>query len=333
RLARYGVPLAQTAPAGLTAAGIAPPVLMPAGAGHSAPPDVEEVGRAPGDVLQEQRSLTATDTSVAEEATVQPGKAEEEAAALAVAGTADATAAEETTPAVRHGGAPGGGGVMPPYTAEDRVAAFLRNVIQPGQLPAQPDAVTLLPTAGTVSEAAALDASQQPAHEASQFPVAGTSAGTVLDSAGDGPAHPQTVGNAGAGVAGESDSRDLTTVDRYFLAWWEYQRQHNEQPTGGQLSKFLAGKGIVSKTGSAVSPSTLRRYFLEFRAYAVWAAYADDAGREPTAEELAQQLAKRNITGQYGAVIAPESLDEELFENFRRRHEALGFAHSVPAPL
>ncbi|MEU9111897.1 DUF2637 domain-containing protein [Streptomyces sp. NPDC048483] len=40
RLARYGVPLAKTAPAGLTAAGIEPPVLMPAGVEAAGEPGV-----------------------------------------------------------------------------------------------------------------------------------------------------------------------------------------------------------------------------------------------------------------------------------------------------
>ncbi|MFI9049582.1 DUF2637 domain-containing protein [Streptomyces sp. NPDC053427] len=59
RLARYGVPLAKTAPAGLTAAGIAPPVLMPAGTDPVPGPEAKPYG-VPAQRVAERPVPTAT---------------------------------------------------------------------------------------------------------------------------------------------------------------------------------------------------------------------------------------------------------------------------------
>ncbi|WP_143658754.1 hypothetical protein [Streptomyces sp. IMTB 2501] len=53
----------------------------------------------------------------------------------------------------------------------------------------------------------------------------------------------------------------LTTVDRYYLAWTEFQTEHGEEPRAEQLSAYLASKkGMTGRGGKPVSPSTLRRY-------------------------------------------------------------------------
>ncbi|MFE4815607.1 hypothetical protein ACFRFU_04080 [Streptomyces sp. NPDC056704] len=67
-----------------------------------------------------------------------------------------------------------------------------------------------------------------------------------------------------------------TTVDRYYLAWVEYQQQRGAEPDGVDLSKHLGEKGVVGRNGRAAAASTLRRYLLPFRIYSIW-------GRGPTA--------------------------------------------------
>ncbi|MFE2719554.1 hypothetical protein ACFXKI_48750, partial [Streptomyces mirabilis] len=68
-----------------------------------------------------------------------------------------------------------------------------------------------------------------------------------------------------------AEENDLTTVDRYYLAWVEHQKQRGTEPTDKQLSAYLAEQGIQGRSGKPISPSTLRRYLLSFRAYSVWA--------------------------------------------------------------
>ncbi|MFD8219138.1 hypothetical protein ACFV2U_36930 [Streptomyces sp. NPDC059697] len=72
-----------------------------------------------------------------------------------------------------------------------------------------------------------------------------------------------------AGAVGERVA--LTTVDRYYLAWVEYQQQRGAEPNGDDLSKYLGEKGVVGRNGRAAAASTLRRYLLPFRIYSVWA--------------------------------------------------------------
>jgi hypothetical protein len=51
---------------------------------------------------------------------------------------------------------------------------------------------------------------------------------------------------------------DLTVVDRYFMAWMDYQAEPGDEPGAEQLSAYLAQKGMHGRGGKRVSPSTLR---------------------------------------------------------------------------
>ncbi|MEU6510995.1 DUF2637 domain-containing protein [Streptomyces sp. NPDC046942] len=118
-----------------------------------------------------------------------------------------------------------------------------------------------------------------------------------------------------------AEGGDLTVVDRYFLAWMDYQAEHGEEPGAEQLSVYLAEKGMHGRGGKPVSPSTLRRYPLWFRIYNVWAEYRL-RNENPAADAVAQDCAARGITAQYNKPITPAHVTEQA-DDFERRWHAL----------
>ncbi|CAM5660047.1 hypothetical protein SGRIM128S_06037 [Streptomyces griseomycini] len=113
----------------------------------------------------------------------------------------------------------------------------------------------------------------------------------------------------------------VTTVDRYYLAWAEYQNEHGGEPTDEQLSAYLAEKGMYGRGKRPVSPATLRRYLLPFRVYHVWAEYRIH-DEQPAASTVAQECAARGITGQYNKPLSADYLTENTAD-FERRWQAL----------
>ncbi|MFD5818389.1 hypothetical protein [Streptomyces sp. NPDC127038] len=101
---------------------------------------------------------------------------------------------------------------------------------------------------------------------------------------------------------------------------------HGEQPSGKELSAHLAGKGTTGRGGSPVSPSTLRRYFLHFRIYEIWA----DCRLEstvPSPHTVVQICARRGITAQYNRPVTAEDILHHVHDYERRwqtirRHQA-----------
>nr|WP_238426392.1 DUF2637 domain-containing protein [Streptomyces adustus] len=144
-------------------------------------------------------------------------------------------------------------------------------------------------------------------------------------------AHPATEmrnprANAAIDQADEDDTAKgpatLTTVDRYYLAWAEYQTEHGEEPRAEQLSAYLANtKGMNGRGGKPVSPSTLRRYLLPFRVYNLWAEQRvrNDA---PSLEVIAQECAAHGITAQHNRPLATDYI-AALAVDFERRWHAL----------
>ncbi|MEU6278591.1 hypothetical protein ABZ871_40325, partial [Streptomyces populi] len=113
----------------------------------------------------------------------------------------------------------------------------------------------------------------------------------------------------------------LTTVDRYYLAWTDYQTQHGQEPKDRQLSIFLAEKhGILGRGGQNVSPSTLRRYLPGFRIYTAWSALREQT-KTPTAQDVARACATHEITLHKTPVTA-EMIEPDL-PDFERRWQAI----------
>jgi hypothetical protein len=122
----------------------------------------------------------------------------------------------------------------------------------------------------------------------------------------------------------------LTTVDQYYLAWTDLQSKHNDETLAStrmaeQLSAHLATKGLHSRGGKPVSPATLRRYFLPFRIYHLWARQRHNS-ETPSPDTIAKECAARGITAQYNKPITPAHITE-LATDFERRWQALTHHH------
>jgi hypothetical protein len=122
----------------------------------------------------------------------------------------------------------------------------------------------------------------------------------------------------------------LNVVDRYYLAWTEYQAQHGHEPGADELSALLADKGILGRGGKPVSPSTLRRYTLQFRTYTIWAEHRLRT-TQPPADGVARDCAARGITAQYNKPVTPDQIAEQA-ELFERRWRALTHHHGNAQP-
>ncbi|MFF7977309.1 DUF2637 domain-containing protein [Streptomyces sp. NPDC007905] len=119
----------------------------------------------------------------------------------------------------------------------------------------------------------------------------------------------------------------LTTVDRYYLAWTEYQTEHGEEPKAEQLSAYLAGrKGMTGRGGKPVSPSTLRRYLLPFRVYNFWAEQRV-RNENPSLDAVAQECAAHGITAQHNRPLTADYIAEQAVD-FERRWQALTRHHA-----
>ncbi|GHE34289.1 hypothetical protein GCM10017771_51800 [Streptomyces capitiformicae] len=123
----------------------------------------------------------------------------------------------------------------------------------------------------------------------------------------------------------------LTTVDRYYLAWMEYQSQNGGEPQSStreaeELSAYLASKGMRGRGDKPVSPATLRRYLLPFRVYNIW---AEQRVRSdvPSLDTVAQECAAQGITAQYNKPLKADYLAEQAVD-FERRWQALVRHHA-----
>ncbi|MGW0886508.1 DUF2637 domain-containing protein, partial [Streptomyces sp. NPDC002671] len=125
------------------------------------------------------------------------------------------------------------------------------------------------------------------------------------------------------------ESAALTTVDRYYLAWTEYQTEHGEEPKAEQFSAFLASKkGMTGRGGKPVSPSTLRRYLLPFRVYSFWAEQRV-RNETPSLDVIAQECAAHGITAQHNKPLNTDYIADQAVD-FERRWQALTRHHAQP---
>jgi hypothetical protein len=126
--------------------------------------------------------------------------------------------------------------------------------------------------------------------------------------------------------ASTAENPVLTTADRYYLGWMEYQTEHGVEPTAEELSAHLAQHGTHGRGGKPVSPANLRRYLLPSRVYNVWAEHRT-ASENPEADAVAQHCAAQGITGQYNKPITTAYITEHADE-FERRWQALIHHHA-----
>ncbi|MGW1527965.1 hypothetical protein ACWCP5_32380, partial [Streptomyces sp. NPDC002159] len=401
RLAKYGVPLAETASAGLTAAGIDEPPIQFAAERTAIP--APRQSHEPEAVLDQDKKLVQADTAEPQ-ALVQargrhPQQSHEDEASHLTRAYQDwiaafgrepessqfavwlqdrygiATAAgrpltdEQLAPLLqllkqRQTLAENGPGPHAPYEADDGWGDYFYNawLAYAQQYGAYPDADALaayvyerdqitsgngLPIAGndveyfvsnfrqaeldetklaTVEESAISTAE---AHSEEPFPNEAT-LNKAPAGAGARPAKEQRSPSVSAAIDDTTmEPAALTTVDRYYLAWTEYQTQHGEEPKAEQLSEYLASrKGMNGRGGKPVSPSTLRRYLLPFRVYSLWAEQRV-RNEVPPLNAIAQECAARGITAQHNRPLTPDYIAEQAVD-FERRWQALTHHHAQP---
>ncbi len=122
------------------------------------------------------------------------------------------------------------------------------------------------------------------------------------------------------------DTTALTTVDRYYLAWTDFQTKYGDEPKAEQLSAYLATKDMKGRGGKPVSPSTLRRYLLPFRVYALWAVQRVYTANPPL-DVIAQECASRGITAQHNRPLTSDYIGVQV-DDFERRWHALTRHHA-----
>ncbi|MFF3489478.1 hypothetical protein ACFYXC_40565, partial [Streptomyces sp. NPDC002701] len=130
---------------------------------------------------------------------------------------------------------------------------------------------------------------------------------------------------------GTEESAELSTVDRYYLAWLEFQTQRGDELSSStreaeQLSAFLADKGMHGRGGKPVSPSNLRRYLLPFRVYNLWAEQRMRSDT-PSLDATTQECAAQGITAQHNKPITTAYIADQV-EDFERRWQALTHHHA-----
>ncbi|WP_443066976.1 DUF2637 domain-containing protein [Streptomyces sp. NBC_01261] len=113
----------------------------------------------------------------------------------------------------------------------------------------------------------------------------------------------------------------LTPVDRYYLAWQDLQQQHKTEPDATELSAYLASQGILDRENQPLRAKTLARYFLQFRIYTIWAQHRaiDD---HPAPDRVAKDLAQHGITAQYNHPIHTTDLKKH-HHTFEHRWQTL----------
>ncbi|MGW7148852.1 hypothetical protein ACWGIY_32160, partial [Streptomyces sp. NPDC054878] len=120
----------------------------------------------------------------------------------------------------------------------------------------------------------------------------------------------------------------LTTVDRYYLAWLDYHNTHGIEPSDKELSAFLAESGVTGRNGAPVDPSTLRRYLPQFRIYAVWDAERQHT-EQPRIADVVQQLAQQGVRKRHIKDPAKAAWREDEVRamvqqaDFERRYQAV----------
>ncbi|MGW8742465.1 hypothetical protein ACWGOC_03860, partial [Streptomyces sp. NPDC055782] len=120
----------------------------------------------------------------------------------------------------------------------------------------------------------------------------------------------------------------LSTVDRYYLAWFQYQNEHGAEPKPEQLSDYLSAHGMRGRGGKPVSPANLRRYLLPFRLYSLWAQQRKNES-VPSPDIIAQQCATRGITAQHNKPLTPHYIAHHATD-FERRWHAINHDYAEP---
>ncbi|WP_432190553.1 hypothetical protein [Streptomyces sp. Tue6028] len=133
-----------------------------------------------------------------------------------------------------------------------------------------------------------------------------------------GPPTASPLGGEQATVTATPPAPEPTLVDRYYLAWTQYQAEHGTEPNPNELSNTLSANGMNGRASQPISPSTLRRYQLAFRIYQVWAQHRTRHTSAPSPEVVARDCTTLGVTGQYNKPITPDQIAEQSTDYERR---------------
>ncbi|MFI1539583.1 DUF2637 domain-containing protein [Streptomyces anandii] len=300
RLARYGVPLAETAPVGLASAGI---------------------DELPIQFSAERPLLPAQRRSPALEAAVHQKRE-----------TAKADGAQ-----ARLGESGRSGAVIEAGALLDEPAEPLPRLLERHHTPSSesrtesraphtPDDLEYLVSTFPKRE---FDEPKPPTDEEATEPAAQTPSGEFLPNGGESERESTPVEELPGEAEAAREPAVLTTVDRYYLAWTEYRTEYGEEPKAEKFSAYLASrKGMTGRGGRPVSPSTLRRYLLPFRVYSFWAKLRMHSD-SPSLQAIAQECAAHGITAQHNKPLTTDYIAEQA-DDFERRWQALTRLHAHP---
>ncbi|MDI3423899.1 DUF2637 domain-containing protein [Streptomyces luteolus] len=237
RLAKYGVPLADTAPAGLAAAGIEPTLLPP----------------APAQAVPEQRQLAAAQRkSIEAEPLAEPTPADTEPhteprAQPHAGGTPEPSPWFQAPPPEQ---VPYEGGYNPEYDPE----------YTPGHdpeynpdfpVPAGPGRTRPLTIPGPRTEAVPEQPEPEPETEAEAEAEAEPEDEPRFDQLEPSP---------------YDLPEDISREEAYFGAFRKYVSEYGDMPNARQLGNYLLDLyGVTGQSGGPLSESTLRPYVREFR--------------------------------------------------------------------
>ncbi|MGW2835941.1 hypothetical protein [Streptomyces sp. NPDC001286] len=105
-----------------------------------------------------------------------------------------------------------------------------------------------------------------------------------------------------------------------------YQTHHGVEPTDQELSTHLATQGLLGRDHQPISPANLRRHFLRWRIYNLWANHRART-LTPSLTDIAAECARHGITAQYNKPINPNHITH-LTPDFERRWQTLNPRHA-----
>ncbi|MGX1915347.1 DUF2637 domain-containing protein [Streptomyces phaeochromogenes] len=368
RLARYGVPLVQTAPSGLAAAGIEPALLPPAPrqqtepAQAATPPDaathtepaVHNQSTAQADAPGHPGTQTPQEEQRRQEPNRTPAPDEQQQSDHAQEQPEYLEEKPESSPWI----APpqqeilNEGGYHPSYAPDQmrtqyqaqqaHYEAEQRQAHQNGQgqvlqeyeeREPPPEDTGTPSTKGTgrtrqLSQSSTLEPEPaQGPHQASPVEAPAQETAPPLVTLPARAPHTRPVNASltntptGDTPAPTTTLSELTTVDRYYLAWHTFQQQHGREPQGPELSQYLAERNVLDRKGQSIKPKALTRYYLEFRIYTTWAEHRAHT-TNPRLDQVARDLTQCAVTAQYNKPIRASDLNKYL-DTFQRRYNTL----------
>ncbi|MER5179811.1 DUF2637 domain-containing protein [Streptomyces sp. NPDC002896] len=278
RLARYGIPLAETAPAGLAAAGIEPALLPPAPAQEYR--ELEPGGAASGRAAAAAPAPAPPVGNRAAGAAPVGTAAPDDGNLVELPGNHDAqhleelAAQEEASPwfaPPQHPAAYQGGydasyapSYDPAYVPEEQYEDWYEDQQQPAaeappqesgiRIPAGPNRTRPLggaapgPVGGHEVAIPAPRAEQQPLQTEEDIP------------------NPDPDADADAAAQGPGLPDDVSREEAYFAAFRKYVNEHMDFPNARQFGLYLMDLyGVTGQSGGPLTENTLRPYIRDFR--------------------------------------------------------------------